>query len=408
MNRGGERPRRTQSNGGRASESESSRSRALYRPLPPPSKETFLRLERHRPASAIDLSPRGLRPSRRHENLLLAAAVGEMQRDCLVSTPDGEWTGRGGRRALLAVVGLSLERIAVMVELSGERLSHRQRVRAQVRARQRFEEICLQAAAQDLRPEASPADPAADRRADPSAIARRRKPAIAATAIPSLALAGSSRALARLRASIPEGRMQTVSTVAAFTVLALGVGLTGWPFGGSHDEASGNLPGIGVGGVSAAQGASSRVAHLEAFRSDQAGAHSRGAERRTADRPGGRSEARKARSKRSWGGPGEGGRCDHPLGGLDEPGQGTTNDGGAPPGGGSSPSPPSSGPSPAPASNPTGVVHRAVTAVRDVASQPSPEQTVAGATSTVQHTVSGVKRTVSGTVSGATGGVLGN
>ena len=45
----------------------------VYRPLPAPSKETFLLLERHRPASAVDLSPRGLRQSRRYENLVLAA-----------------------------------------------------------------------------------------------------------------------------------------------------------------------------------------------------------------------------------------------------------------------------------------------------------------------------------------------
>ena len=305
MNRGGERHRRDQSNGGRESGRESGGSRSVYRPLPPPSKETFLLLERHRPASAIDLSPRGLRPSRRYENLLLAAAVGEMQRDCLVSTPDCEWTGRGGRRALLGVVGLSLERLAVMLERSGERLSHQQRVRAQVRARRRFEEICLEVTAQGLRPEASPAEPAADRPAHPSPIDRRPKPAIAATAIPSLVLTGSSKAIARLRASVPEGRMQTVSTVAAFTVLALGVGLTGWPFGGSHDEASGNFPGIGVGGVSAAQGASSRTRTARGLPlGPSAPAHSRNAGRRSADGAGGRSDAEKARLRALVGRPG--------------------------------------------------------------------------------------------------------
>ena len=250
MNRGGERHRRDQSNGRESGPRSDARS--LYRPLPEPSKETFLLLERHRPASAIDLSPRGLRPSRRYENLMLAAAVGQMQRDCLVSTPDCEWTARGGRRALLQDVGMSLERLAIMLERSAERLSHQQRVRAQARARRRFEEICLQAVEQGLRPEASPADPTAEVRVDPLPI--DHKPAIAATAIPSLVLAGSSKALARLRANAPEGRMQTVSTVVAFTVLALGVGLTGWPFGGSHDDASGNFPGIGVGGVSVSAG----------------------------------------------------------------------------------------------------------------------------------------------------------
>jgi hypothetical protein len=404
VNHGGERHRRDQSNGDRESGRESGDPQSVYRPLPPPSKETFLLLERHRPASAIDLSPRGLRPSRRYENLLLAAAVGEMQRDCLLSTPDCEWTARGGRRALLGVLGLSRKRLAVMLERTGERLSHQQKVRAQVRARQRFEEICLEVTAQGLRPETPPVEPATDRPAHPSPVERRPKAAIAATSIPALALAGSSKAIARLRASVPEGRMQAVSTVAAFTVLALGVGLTGWPFGGSHDEASGNFPGIGVGGVSAAQGASSHTAQLEAFRSAHSRAHPRDAGRRTADSPGGRSAAAKARSKRSSGGAGESGRCDHPLDGLDGPGQGTSG-GGAPSGGGSNPSPPSASPSPPPASNPTGVVHQAVTAVQHVASQPNPaSQAAAGATSAVKHTASGVKQTVSG----ATGGVLGN
>ncbi len=409
MDRGGERHRREQSNGGREAGRESGDSRSLYRPLPRPSKKTFLLLERHRPASAIDLSPRGLRPSRRYENLLLAAAVGEMQRDCLVSTPDCEWTGRGGRRALLEVAGLSLERVAVMLERTGERLSHQQRIRAQVRARRRFEEICLEVAANCLRPDTSPAELPAGRAARPAPIERDPEPAVAARAVGSLALAGWSTAIARLRAGIPEGRMQTASTIAAFTVLALGVGLTGWPFGGGHDDASGNFPAIGVGGVSAAQGASSGAAHLEAFREAHARAHSGAGDRGAMGDSGGHSDrAKKARSRRSSGGSGQVGNCDHPLDGLHGPGRGTSDGGGAPSGGGSNPSPPISGPSPPAVSSPSGVVHQAVSTVQHVATQPSPARAAASATSTVKHTASGVKRTVSGTVSGATGGVLGN
>jgi hypothetical protein len=361
-------------------------------------------LERHRPASAIDLSPRGLRSSRRYENLLLAAAVVEMQRDCLVSTPDCEWTDRGGRLALLEVAGLSLQRVAVMLEGIGDRLSHQQRIRAQVGARRRFEEICLEVTANGLRPDSPPAGLPAGRAARPSPIERHPKPVVAAGAVGSLALTGWSKAIAGLRARIPEGRMQTASTVAAFTVLALGVGLTGWPFGGAHDDASGNFPGIGVGGVSAAQGAGSRSAHLEAFRAAHARAHSGAGGRGAASGSGGHSDrARKAGSGGSSGGSGHVGNCKHPLDGLNGPGSGTSG-GGSPSGGGSNPTPPISSPSPPPVSNPSGVVHQAVNTVQHVAAQANPAQVAGSATSTVKHTASGVK----GTVSGATGGVLGN
>ena len=262
MNRGGERHRRDQSNGRESGPRSDGRS--LYRPLPEPSKETFLLLERHRPASAIDLSPRGLRPSRRYENLMLAAAVGQMQRDCLVSTPDCEWTARGGRRALLQDVGMSLERLAIMLERSAERLSHQQRVRAQARARRRFEEICLQVVEQGLRPEASPADPTAEVRVDPLPI--DHKPAIAATAIPSLVLAGSSKALARLRANAPEGRMQTRVNCRGLHGTRARRRAHGLALRRLARRREREFPGIGVGGVSAAQGASSHGAQLEAFR----------------------------------------------------------------------------------------------------------------------------------------------
>ena len=72
--------------------------RAHERSLPPPTKRTFLLLEAHRPASAVALTPKGWRRSRRYENLLLAAAVTKLQRDCLALTEESEWA-RPGRQA---------------------------------------------------------------------------------------------------------------------------------------------------------------------------------------------------------------------------------------------------------------------------------------------------------------------
>ena len=80
---------------------------AHERSLPPPTKRTFLLLEAHRPASAVALTPKGWRRARRYENLLLAAAVTKLQRDCLALTEESEWLGRGGRRTLLQGVWLT-------------------------------------------------------------------------------------------------------------------------------------------------------------------------------------------------------------------------------------------------------------------------------------------------------------
>ena len=113
------------------------------RSLPPPTKRTFLLLEVHRPASAIALIPKGWRRARRYENLLLAAAVIKLQRDCLALTDDSEWLGRGGKRTLLQGVWLSLRRVAPQLEGAARRLSPGARRRAEVRARTRFEAICL-------------------------------------------------------------------------------------------------------------------------------------------------------------------------------------------------------------------------------------------------------------------------
>jgi hypothetical protein len=118
--------------------------------LPPPTKHTFLLLEAHRPASAVALTPRGWRRARRYENLLLAAAVTKLQRDCLALTDETEWLGRGGRRTLLQGVWLTLRRVGPELEGAGRRLSPRACRRAEARARVRFESIC-QAVSHELR-----------------------------------------------------------------------------------------------------------------------------------------------------------------------------------------------------------------------------------------------------------------
>jgi hypothetical protein len=375
-----------------------------YRPLPPSGKETFLLLERHRPASAIDLSPRGLRQSRRYENLVLAAAVGEMQRDCLVSTPDCEWLGRGGRQALLRTVDLSLKRLAGVVEISGRRLSHRKRVHAELRARRRFEGICFRVAV-EVQGARVPVEPGPDRRPAIGSAAPSPKRAAGLPAVRALALAFPSRTLARLRSALPEGRAQTASALAAFTVVALGVGLTGWPFGASQQA------GGGLGGVSAAEGAGSKSAELAALRPGAPGRSGIARSGEAAAGAHGHQFTRGAnKSKAGRAGGGSPGRCNHPLDGLGPvrvapAGPGTSGgDTSSSGGGGSTPSQPSS----PPASSPTGVVNRAVTSVQstvsNAAAQAIPPQTSSTVTSTVKHTASGVKQTVSG----AAGGVLGN
>jgi hypothetical protein len=130
-------------NGTPESTRESAVNGTFDRSLPPPTKRTFLLLEAHRPASAVALTPKGRRRARRYENLLLAAAVTKLQRDCLALTDDSEWISRGGKRALLHGVWLSLRRMAPQLESGARGLSPGARRRAEARARKRFETICL-------------------------------------------------------------------------------------------------------------------------------------------------------------------------------------------------------------------------------------------------------------------------
>ena len=173
-----------------------------------------------------------------------------------------------------------------MLERTGERLSHQQKVRAQVRARQRFEEICL---------EVTERRACAPRR-------RRSNAAVDRPAIPRRSSAGPSRRSPPRRSRpwrSPARPRRSRDCARAFPRVGCRPcprcrGLHGARARSRADRlavrrlarrSERELPGIGVGGVSAAQGASSRTAQLEAFRSAHSRAHPRDAGRRTADGP---------------------------------------------------------------------------------------------------------------------------
>jgi hypothetical protein len=109
-------------------------------------RRLFRALERHRPLERhghqlVFRGSHSRRPGRRYESLLVAAAVGRLQRDCLSVTTDSE----GGRSevegVLLAEVEQELQDHERASEQLGGWLPSIVRGRAEARARKRFEAI---------------------------------------------------------------------------------------------------------------------------------------------------------------------------------------------------------------------------------------------------------------------------
>ena len=438
----------------------------LERSLPPPTKRTFLLLEAHRPASAIALTPKGWRRARRYENLLVAAAVTKLQRDCLALTDDSEWLGRGGKRALLQGVWLSLRRVAPQLEGEARRLSAVARRKAEKRAGTRFDAICASVSAELRSAGELTTAPEPDRctattrrgtrcahpaRADGlCAVHHRLATATAPTAIAAsgaiarrmeqsaglLASSTYGRATVRPRArtrghNLLAGRLdplrramvaatsgpgrlathlrreivahrQTASATAFFTVAAVVLGLAGLPFGGAGSH-GGAYPGAGVIGV---EGADASAPGLQA----SAGA-TRDAAVALASHRRARGSDRRGRGGSSTRRHGHGGLRDGAsrLASVRSPsGQASPTGGSNGTTSGSSPAP-RPGPTPSPAPSPAPSPSPSPAPSPQPSPSPQPTGTVTHTVNTVRQgasqTVNGVTRTAQGAVGHATSGV---
>jgi hypothetical protein len=116
-------------------------------------RRLFHALERHRPLERhhhqlVLRGSRSRRRGRRYENLLLAAAVGQLQLDCLRATSGSGRDRPEVESVLLAEVEQELRRHVLASEQLRDRLSWIVRRRAEARARKRFEGIVAQVTAE--------------------------------------------------------------------------------------------------------------------------------------------------------------------------------------------------------------------------------------------------------------------